>query len=246
MKELKEFIERTFGYSDIVLRERFIKFHQKNESYQEVAKELAASRVKNIYKPHLEYTPFYGEIEFEKRRLQKDKHIKGILYDGLKLLFIYTDLIPPEEDNPDMLHIVITDLLFGTFSVGDGRYHIRSIISSDLSLISASGIVEGPAKPRIFYKLKQQSSIMGLEVPIEVFKEQIKGQFIDYDDSRITEVVKGYISQVLFFHLTGDPFCEKKDCRLFNAHWQSEVIKSQLESGEFCKIHKEKLKEIKK
>ncbi|MFX1293899.1 MAG: DUF6775 family putative metallopeptidase [Promethearchaeota archaeon] len=246
IEELKRFIKETFGNPKIIIRGKFIESHIKNQKLDEVAKELASIRVKNVLKPHLEYTPFYGEIKFEKRYLTgKIKQIKGILYDGVKLMLIYSNLIPNNENLPDLLHIVITDRLIGTYSKGDGRYHIRSIICSGLSLISTAGIVEGPVKPKIFYKLKHQCSAEGLNIPIEILKEQFKGQFIDYNDPNLTEVVKGYISQALFFNLTGMPFCSDKTCRLFNAHWQSELIYAQLVSRKFCVIHNEYLEKFK-
>ncbi|MFC1938628.1 DUF6775 family putative metallopeptidase [Chloroflexota bacterium] len=38
--------------------------------------------------------------------------------------------------------------------------------------------------------------------------------------------------------LVGDPFCEDKGCRLYNAHWQEELIFAQLGAGyEFCESH---------
>ena len=44
--------------------------------------------------------------------------------------------------------------------------------------------------------------------------------------------------QAVFYSLTGNPFCEDKGCRLYNAHWQEDAIFAQLESGyEFCKEH---------
>jgi len=50
--------------------------------------------------------------------------------------------------------------------------------------------------------------------------------------------MKGYVTQTVFYSLTGNPFCEDKDCLLYNAHWQEGAIFVQLESGyEFCKRH---------
>jgi len=69
-------------------------------------------------------------------------------------------------------------------------------------------------------------------------KERLKGSFIDYEDERLSEVMKGYAMQALFYHLVGDPFCQDKGCRLYNAHWQEELIFAQLGSGyEFCGRH---------
>ncbi|MHA1381111.1 MAG: DUF6775 family putative metallopeptidase [Candidatus Helarchaeota archaeon] len=246
LNEIKNFIKNTFPFTDIVIRRRFINFHTKNRSLEDIAKELASIKVKDIYKPFLEYPPLIGEIEFEKKRLlEENKLNRGILYDGLKLMLLYWQLLPKNEKISNFLHIVITDRLFGTFLKVDGRFHIRSILCSRLSLISTSGIVEGPARPRLFYKLKHQSSIFGMKMPIEMLKEHFKGQFIDYDDPNMTEVLKGYVSQAIFFNLTGDAFCQNKECRLFNAHWQSELINSQLIHKNFCEEHTRMLEKLK-
>lgn len=48
--------------------------------------------------------------------------------------------------------------------------------------------------------------------------------------------------QAVVYYLTGDPFCEDRGCRLYNAHWREEMIYAQLESGyEFCARHEEVL-----
>ena len=73
-------------------------------------------------------------------------------------------------------------------------------------------------------------------------KDRFKGRFVDYDDERLTEVVKGYVIQAVFYTLTGNPFCEDRGCRLYNAYWQDELVFAQLESEyEFCPRHSELL-----
>jgi len=74
-------------------------------------------------------------------------------------------------------------------------------------------------------------------------KKRFKGEFIDYGDPRITEVAKGYVMQVLFYLLTGEAFCKDKKCRLFDAHWQKDMISAQLSSNEFCEHHERMLRE---
>jgi hypothetical protein len=70
-----------------------------------------------------------------------------------------------------------------------------------------------------------------------MLKEEYKGEFVDYDDERMTEVMKGYAMQAFFFHLGNEPFCEDTHCRLFNAHWQSEAIEAQLGGDNYCAEH---------
>ncbi len=146
----------------------------------------------------------------------------------------------------DSCHIVVTNKLFATPGE-DKRLHIRASIYSIPSVISTSGIVEGPAKPREFYVYKQKYSSFGVwELKEEQIKRKFRGLFIDYKDLRITEVIKGYIAQALFFYINEEPFCDKTSCRLFNAHWQKDLIYSQVRSGKFCKHHGNILKNIRK
>ncbi|HEY5531382.1 MAG TPA: DUF6775 family putative metallopeptidase [Candidatus Anoxymicrobiaceae bacterium] len=49
---------------------------------------------------------------------------------------------------------------------------------------------------------------------------------------------EGYLARALFFYATGEPFCDNKDCRLFNAHRQEEMLRAQLHAGyDFCEYH---------
>jgi hypothetical protein len=43
---------------------------------------------------------------------------------------------------------------------------------------------------------------------------------------------------------TGDEFCEDKNCRLYNAHWQKDLLYTQLENKKFCQKHLEIIKEL--
>jgi hypothetical protein len=58
--------------------------------------------------------------------------------------------------------------------------------------------------------------------------------------------MKGYVMQALFYHLTLDPFCSDKRCRLYNAHWQEEVLEAQLSQPELCEQHSEMLEKLKR
>jgi len=81
---------------------------------------------------------------------------------------------------------------------------------------------------------------------LQELKEHFKESFIDYQDPRLTDVLKGYAAQALFYYLLGYPFCEDSDCRLFNAHRQSELLQAQLFSPyEFCVRHQAVLKKLK-
>ncbi|MBT9159254.1 MAG: DUF6775 family putative metallopeptidase [Dehalococcoidia bacterium] len=200
------------------------------------ARKLASIKIQNAARKLVISEPLYGEVQYEQRRILGKTRAFGVLYDGFHLLRIFSELIPRGERAPGFVHIFLTNRLFATWDDGDRRYHARTSVYGLSSVISTTGIVEAPAKPREYYVLKQQYEMLGKDL-LEL-KERFKGSFIDYEDERLTEVVKGYAMQAVFYSSTGDPFCDDKGCRLYNAHWQEELIFAQLESEyEFCPRH---------
>lgn len=225
-----------------------IPFHIRGNPYRrlpekrikEVAKLFASIKVKDPGREFLLVEPLQAEIDYEKRRI-KDPHWKifGIFYEGIFYQRIISDLIYKDRLDLDHCSILPTNQLFGTWDQENRRYHARVSLYGFPSLISITGLVEAPAKPKEFYLKKQ----MGM--PVRLLKEEYQGRFLDDGDRRMTEVLKGYAMQALFFHLTGDPFCEDRDCRLFNSHWQEEVLHSQLDGKyEFCPKHEAILRDI--
>jgi hypothetical protein len=168
---------------------------------------------------------------------------KGILVDFISTQKEFNQLEYAKEK--DSCNIILTDRLFATLDK-DNRLHIRAGIYGYPSVISTSGIVEGPAKPKDYYIYKQRYTHLDIwDLQEAKIKKKFKDKFIDYDDKRLSDVLKGYISQALFFYITGEPFCEQKYCRLFNSHWQEELIYSQIKIGKFCKTHQRLLQKIK-
>lgn len=234
----------------VEVRETFLRYWLARRSdtggdvfIDDLAERLARTKVRDPNGRPMSFRPLYGEVEYERRRL-RDPNVKGfgILYDGFRLQMVCSDLLGDEESDADHLHVVFTDQLFGTWDPDDLRYHVRVNVCGHPSLISTSGIVEGPAKPREYYLLKQQYDAMRLgDSRLMELKEQFAGTFIDYDDPRLTNAMKGYAAQCLFFHATGEPFCDDPECRLYNAHWQEELIRAQLGEVAFCERHREML-----
>jgi hypothetical protein len=241
--EIAGFLKEMFPNLDVTTRKEFLSFHSPEPD--ELAKELAFSKIRGIEGIQDEVEPLYGEIQFEKSILAKPhRRIIGILYDGFKLQKVFRDALPENESNLDVAHIAFTNRLFCTFEKGDNRYHARVIMCGFPSLISTTGIIEAPAKPKEFYMIKQKYHSMGTEPPEEELKAAIEGRFIDYDDEKLTQALKGYVLQALFYHTTGDPFCKDKDCMLFNAHWQEELLNAQIVSGQLCERHRGLLEEM--
>ena len=238
LSEIARYLKEKFGEIDIDERKALI---GPEGSVDQLATKLAKTRIRNFTDPNFVFDPLLGEIEYEKKLiLSPEKSPAGILYDGFKLQEILHELLPAEELSTEHIHIVFTNRLIATWDENDRRYHARVSVYGFPSIISTTGIVEAPAKPKEYYMLKRHYAAIGFpNVPLEILKEKFRGRFIDYDDERLTEVMKGYVMQAIFYHVFGDPFCDTPICRLYNSHWQEEVLRAQLEQPEFCERHEE-------
>lgn len=208
------------------------------------ARSLAWARVKNPDKAEQAFEPMYGEVDYEIRALRGEAKVGGVVYDGRLLAEALREHILGSLSN-DTAHVVLTDRLVTTFSRADLRHHLRTLVCGFPSIISLPGIVEAPAKPREYYVMKQELEMRGAgELELERLKTSFRGKFIDYGDQSIPQVVSGLLLQAVMFHLTLDPFCTDKKCRLFNAHWQEELIGSQVTSPALCRKHMRQISEF--
>ena len=160
------------------------------------------------------------------------------LYDGFELQNIISENISITDNT---LHIIFTNKLTVTFDDEDFRYHARALISSNPTIISTTGVIEAPAKPKQYY-LDLMTNFS--EDKIQEIKEKYKGEFLEYHDSRLSDIIEGYVLQAIMYYETGEAFCEKKECRLFNAHWQKDLFYSQIENKKLCNKHQENLKKL--
>ena len=223
----------------------------------ELARRIAGARVLDITSP-LDgiHEPTYEEIDLEISRLTGKGSFLGVLYDGFwlqRILYKNMAVKVPHEFRSGFIHVIFTSRLFGTYETSGSlntlpldprpdrgyprsrRYHARVILTGLPSLISTSGIVEAPARPKEYYWLKAGFIQGGKDVrELDLI---YKGRFIEYDDPRITRVLRPYILQAIFYELTGNPFCDNPSCCLYNSHWQEEVLKAQLE-GKLCEEHR--------
>lgn len=246
ISEIREYLAHLLEHATVEVRGEFFSHHVAVNTAA-LVEGLARSRVKSLTKTDEQPPPLLGEISFEGRALNDPNLVSaGIVYDGPKLMGICRDLIPEQERTLSNLHLVFTPRFFGDYSSPDGRFHGRVILCGYPCLISTTGIVEAPAKPKGFYEERRAHQALSSGVPLELVKEKYRGQFIDYDDPRLTEVMKGYALQGLFYHLTGNPFCGDRACRLFNAHWQEEVLQAQLgDKPDLCETHRNRLASMK-
>lgn len=237
IKELTDYLKNIYPKAKIEEREDFFSFLLKRSSslnIDELAKRITCSRVHSVSEQLKEFSPLPLEIEYEKKRLSGNKQLKGVIYDGFNLQAICRELLGLKEFAPSSCHIIFTNQLLASFDSNDRRYHLRVGVYGRPNIISVSGLVEALAKPKEYY-IKMQ---MGQDVL--TLSQEFKGDIIEYEDTRITELLKGYCLQALFYHLTGDPFCSDKNCRLYNAHWQKDALVAQIEAEyEFCPKHSE-------
>jgi hypothetical protein len=232
----KESGSRNLGLGDIksYIEDKLpVKVVIKNELLkEELASEIASIRVLDVCKPFNLNKPLPGETVFEKRVARGEASPRGVLYDGHHLQRLYWRMLPEDGRGLQEMHVVFTDRFFGTYDEDDMRYHGRVILLGYPTLISLTGLVEAPAKPREYYLARR----LGEGAAVKVL-ESLKGRSLEHEDERTPEVLKGYVMQGVFYHFLGEAFCTAKKCRLYNAHWQEEVLNSQLSLPEFCEKH---------
>lgn len=243
LEAIARYLKQQLGQVDIELAGSPFQYLRQAQ-IPEYARKFAQTKIQDTGKKAKSgVETLYAEVEYEKRRIFGKTRSFGVLYDGLYLQKLFLEIIPPEERRWEFVHLIFTNRLFATWDERNKRYHLRTSVYSVPSVISTTGLVEAPAKPKEYYLLKQQYERVGKD--LAELKEKFRGRFLDYGDERLTEVAKGYAIQAVFYSLTGEPFCEDKGCRLYNAHWQEELIFAQLESGyEFCPRHTELLAKV--
>lgn len=230
LDSLAEFLQNTF-HCDIEKRKNI--FHNKG---LDVAYSLASIRVFNYRQEFQKHDPTQEEVQFEMETFADSAKTENIiLYDGFEFQKIIQGLIPESEASLDNFHLIFTNKLTCTFDNSDFRYHGRALIGANPATISTTGIIEAPAKPREYYMEMMANLGMGLNV--DSFKEKYRGQYLEYHDSRLDKIIQGYALQAILYYITGEPFCEFLDCRVHNAHWQRDLLYSQLEFGKLCPKH---------
>jgi hypothetical protein len=237
LDSLANFLEKTFKVKTTKCKNIF------HNASQKTAADLASCRIFEFRRPFERHTPTFEEIEFEQESFENTSKVQNIiLYDGFEFQKIVSDLIPENEQDLGNIHLVFTNKLTCTFDDSDYRYHGRALIGANPSIISTTGIIEAPAKPRQYYMDLMANYGQGLN--IDSIKKKYQGQYLEYNDRRLDVIIQGYCLQAIFYCLTGEPFCDLLDCRLNNAHWQRDLLYSQIEFGKLCKKHAEILNNL--
>lgn len=244
LSEISEYLVEKGIFGEVEVRESFLKKY--GSPLRETAEKLAAVRVHNLETPERNSKISNSEVQFEKKLIKNDEDgITSTLYDGFRLGKVFTDLIPEDERKEFYLHVVFTDRFFGTWKTKTQRYHARVSVYGFPSIISTTGIVDAPARPKGFYRIEEHEG-NGHRGDLRIVgrKDAFEGDFVDYDDKRLTEIMKGYVMQAAFYHLSSGPFCADKRCRLYNPHLQKNILSAQLTSPEFCTKHQSILERL--
>ncbi len=234
INKLEQFLKDTF-HVEIEIRKNFFQ-NREDRIFQEVA----TTRIYELKKPFSKHEPTELEIEMEKENTDNSQNEEKILYDGYEFQKVISKYIPSNESNQEILNIIFTNKLTCTFDESDFRYHARALIGTNPAIISTTGVIEAPAKPKEYY-LDLMTNFS--KENIEKIKEKYRGEFLEYNDPKLSEIVEGYLLQAIMYYETGDAFCEDKECRLYNAHWQKELLDSQL-NKKLCDKHRDALQRI--
>jgi len=235
LKRLEKYILDTFSLKTET-RSNF--FQNSNQNMYE---KIATTRIFDLKKPFKKHIPSTDEIQIEIQNVDMSNKEEMTLYDGFEFQKIISEFISPVESDENTLHVIFTNKLTCTFDENDFRYHARALIGSNPVIISTTGIIEAPAKPKQYYlDLMTEFS----KERINEIKEKYKGEFLEYNDSRMSEIIEGYVLQSIMYYETGEAFCENKECRLYNAHWQKDLFYSQLENKKLCSKHQEEFKKL--
>ena len=237
LERLREFLQQTFPVS-VEIRSNILKQFSTN-----TAKKIAECKIFNLRKDFQKNEPTLEEISFEESNFEDTANTENIvMYDGFYLQKVFSDLVKKSENQEGIFHVIFTNKLTCTYDNDDYRYHGRALIGANPTIISTTGIIEAPAKPRAYYYELMTNFTRGVNV--DTVKEKYKGEYLEYHDSRLSKIIEGYLLQAIFYYETGEAFCDNQECRLFNAHWQKDLLISQLKIGKLCQNHQEILKNI--
>ena len=241
INQIVQYLQLWFSPQRVQIRGEFVQHHLRShlrtdqQALESLAGNICKARIEDPAKPLKNDRLDPQQLAQERKWLLDGPAGRDVFYDGLALQWAYLDLLSDRENSLELVHIVFTDRLIGTRQQSDRRYHARVSIYGWPSIISTTGVVEAPAKPREYY--------FGLMAGLDEkqIRQELTERFIDYGDPRLTELLKGYTMQAVFYHLFAEPFCDNPDCRLFNARWQEEMAEAQLQGADFCPKHRELL-----
>lgn len=220
----------------VKVRDRFLESH----GDEELAEAFAGARVRS---PGERETgnELLGTVRYEERAIEEPERAGGVLYDGIALRRAFNAALPDDERGLDHLHVVVLDRALATWGDHDARWHKRVAVPGQPAIVSVPGLYEAPAKPEDYYREKERQALLsGDAPPREVLENEVEGDFLVSRDPRTTDALKGYVLAAVSLVETGEAFCPVEGCRLFDAHYQEDLVEAQLREPEFCSEHAER------
>ena len=145
LQRLREFIEKTFPVK-VEIRGNFFQ-----DADAEILERISSTRIFDLKKPFDKQHHIKKETQSKEENHNTSNKEELILYDGFKILNEFAETIPASENNESTFHAIFTNKLPCTFDEGDCRYHARALIGSNPAIISTTGMIEAPAKPKQYY-----------------------------------------------------------------------------------------------
>ena len=242
ISNLKNFLTKTFSVDVEIKKSIFTTFSEN------IIKKISGCRIFDPKTQFNPYNPDRKEIDFEKKVCQNTKMMEKttmvedaeriedvVMYDAFKIQNVIYDTITENDADSSNLHIIFTNKLICTYDTADCKYHARTVICSNPAIISTTGMIEAPARPKEYYFEAMKCKMQGLS--IHDAKKNYDQKFLNYHDKRLSKIAEGYLLQAVFYYISGDAFCDSLDCRLNNAHWQKDLLHSQLKIGKLCNKH---------
>lgn len=280
--KLKKFTTDLFPIK-VEHNSRHILFDDQNKNNQTIA----ASRIYDIKNPPAYITAHKNKSEIHTMRNNPNNETEPI-YDGFELCKIAENIIHADKKctalsqltnttSPNTtsshqqckyhntLNIIFTDIITCTFDQDDYRYHARMLVGANPFLISVSGMVKGPARPKEYYikqLTREFSAHMNNNIQDRIDNNQTYNNSIqsnahttiitdnknhDYitrHDLRIPHIAQGLLLQAIIYYETGEAFCSDNTCRIYNAHWQKDMIRTQITEQKLCNKHYNAIKKM--
>ena len=172
LEKLAVFLKETFPVK-VETKDNILKFSKKD-----TAVKMASCRIFNPRRSYEKHTPSKEEVFFEETNFVDTAKTENIImYDGFEIQKILTELIPNPQRTSDSFHVFFTNKLTCTYDYSDYRYHGRALIGANPSVISTTGIIEAPAKPRGYYMDLISNFTQGINV--ESIKQKYKGTYLE-------------------------------------------------------------------
>jgi hypothetical protein len=151
----------------------------------------------------------------------------GAIYDATGLQAALKLLLPPEESGADHLHIVFTDHCIADWDLAARRMRIRIAALGQPTVISTSGLIEAPEKPKQYHFMRAQLAFLGQEEALDEVEGHFSDTTLGYADPRLNEVLKGYVLKAAFYRMFNEAACRVQSCRLFDAATHEEMLEAQ-------------------